>query len=307
MRLRVEYEGDAPDAPATLFLKTSLPERSGPNWISGRQEVAFYTKVAPKTDGHLLPRCWEAHWDSQTNAWRLLLEDLKDSHSLPTAWPIPPTFAQSKSILSAWAAFHAAWWDDPQLGGTIGDWHEPSVREEHTRSFAGQFAQFADRMGDRLSSERRELFERVFDAGPGLWRRYDSRRNLTIVHGDAHFWNCFLPKDPAGAIRLFDWDAWHIGLCSDDLAYMIAMHFYPDRRRRFERQLLDQYHAALLERGVRGYDRDALDADYRLSVLALIMRPVWQALNDIPPVIWWNNLERIFSVVDDLGCRDLLN
>jgi hypothetical protein len=28
--------------------------------------------------------------------------------------------------------------------------------------------------------------------------------------------------------------------------------------------------------------------------------------NDIPPVIWWNNLERILLAVDDLGCRDLL-
>jgi hypothetical protein len=28
---------------------------------------------------------------------------------------------------------------------------------------------------------------------------------------------------------------------------------------------------------------------------------------NIPPVIWWNNLERIMLAVDDLGCRDLLN
>jgi len=34
--------------------------------------------------------------------------------------------------------------------------------------------------------------------------------------------------------------------------------------------------------------------------------PVWQAANDIPPVIWWNNFERIMLAVDDLGCRELL-
>ena len=54
------------------------------------------------------------------------------------------------------------------------------------------------------------------------------------------------------------------------------------------------------------YDRAALDADYRLSVLWLIAIPMWQAGINIPPVIWWNNLERIFMAVDDLGCRDLL-
>jgi hypothetical protein len=86
---------------------------------------------------------------------------------------------------------------------------------------------------------------------------------------------------------------------------MIAMHWYPDRRRRFERPLLDLYHATLEAQGVR-YDRQALDDDYRLSVLWQITTPVWQAGNNIPPVIWWNNLERILLAVDDLSCRELL-
>jgi hypothetical protein len=87
---------------------------------------------------------------------------------------------------------------------------------------------------------------------------------------------------------------------------MMAMRWYPDLRRRMERPLLDRYHAALVAGGVRGYDRRALDDDYRLSVLWHITTPVWQATNDIPPVIWWNNLERILLAVDDLSCRDLL-
>jgi hypothetical protein len=307
MRLRLDYEGDSQGLPASLFLKTGLPERAGGRWMSGRQEVAFYTGVAPAVASGILPRCWDAHWEPQTNGWHLLLEDLKDSHAVATAWPVPPAFEPCKSILGAWAGFHAAWWDDPRLGESIGGWVEPDVRERQARGSIERFGEFADRFGDRLSPDRRDLFERAFAAGPRLWRRYESRRNLTIVHGDAHFWNCFLPKDPAGAIRLFDWDGWRIGVGADDLAYMIAMHWYPERRRRFERPLLDHYHGALAERGVRGYDRSALDEDYRLSVLGLIMRPIWQALNDIPPVIWWNNLERILLAVDDLGCRDLLS
>ncbi len=87
---------------------------------------------------------------------------------------------------------------------------------------------------------------------------------------------------------------------------MIAMHWYPDRRRLFERSLLDLYHATLLANGVSAYDRRALDDDYHLAVLWQIATPVWQASINIPAVIWWNNLERIFLAVDDLGCRDLL-
>jgi hypothetical protein len=93
---------------------------------------------------------------------------------------------------------------------------------------------------------------------------------------------------------------------TDDLAYMMAMLWYPDRRRLMEQPLLDLYHLALQRHGVTRYDRQALANDYRLSVLWLIARPVMQAANNVPPRVWWNNLERILLAVDDLGCRDLL-
>ena len=180
---------------------------------------------------------------------------------------------------------------------------------QHLRKFAEQFGRFADRLGDRLSLDRRRLYERLVEAAPRLLAGYHSHRNATIVHGDAHFWNCFPPRESAADdIRLFDWDSWHIDAGTKDLAYMMAMHWYPDRRRRrLERPLLDSYHAALVANGVRGYDRRALDVDYRLSALWETMTPVWQEAINIPSVIWWNNLERAFLAVDDLGCRDFLD
>ena len=124
----------------------------------------------------------------------------------------------------------------------------------------------------------------------------------------AHPWNFFLPRPGIGAgVRLIDWEDWGIDTATDDLAYMMAMLWYPDRRDRMERPLLDLYHAALLAHGVSGYDRQALHDDYRLSVLWLITRPIGQAANNIPARVWWNNLERIMLAVDDLGCRDLLS
>jgi hypothetical protein len=147
----------------------------------------------------------------------------------------------------------------------------------------------------------------VIDAGPRLNVRCHSHRDMTIVQGDAHVWNVFLPRTSGSDdIRIFDWPAWRVDVVTNDLAYMMALHWFPDHRRRFERHLLDRYHAALVAHGVTGYDRHALDEDYRLSVLWQIAAPVWQAANDIPSWIWWNHVERIFMAIDDLGCRDLL-
>jgi hypothetical protein len=56
------------------FLKTGLPERADHIW-HGRQEVAFYSQIAAAMSVRLLPRCFDAHFDPDSKAWHLLLED----------------------------------------------------------------------------------------------------------------------------------------------------------------------------------------------------------------------------------------
>src|SRR5262249_10842855 len=163
-------------------------------------------------------------------------------------WPLPPTEPQCRAIVGVLARFHAAWWDAPQA--------EPDMammRDLH-ESLPGFLANLSDRLGDRLSADRRLSYGPFFAAPPHLGR-LETPKNLSIVHGDAHVWNVFLPNDDsAGDERLFDWSVWQTGLPATDLACMMAMHWYPERRRRFERPLLDHYHACLLASGVKGYD-----------------------------------------------------
>ena len=307
LRLRLTYEADDGAAPGSVIFKTGLPRRTSDIHTAGRQEVAFYGHVAPLTPAGLVPRCFDAAWDEETKAWHLILEDLSESHALPTAWPLPPTMAQCETILGTLARFNAAWWDDPRLGVSIGSWIDQAAYAPRLQILATHFTAFVDRVGDRLSGERRDLYRRVIDAAPRLFARYQSHRNVTLIHGDAHVWNVLMPKDEqSGDVRFFDWDTWRIGVSSNDLSYMMAMHWYPDLRRHRERRLLDHYHVALLALGVGGYDRRALDDDYRQSVLLQILTPVMQAAYDIPPWVWWNNLERILLAVDDLDCRALL-
>jgi hypothetical protein len=305
VRLGLSYDGPAPEAPASVILKTGLPERLGAAWNGGRHEVAFYRQIAAGIPAGLVPRCFDTHWDAETSDWHLLLEDLSDTHFVSENWPMPPRFDENKKIIAARARLHAGWWDDSRLGIEIGSWLDPA--DPQLEAFAQQVVRFADRLGEHLSPERRELYDRLIDRGRHLNARYHAHRNMTIIQGDAHVWNAFLPK-AAGSddVRLFDWDSWRVDVATDDLAYMMALQWFPEHRRRWERPLLDHYHAALLAHGVTGYDRRALDDDYRLSVLWQIATPVWQAANDIPRWIWCFNLERIFLAVDDLGCRELL-
>jgi hypothetical protein len=300
-RLRLSYDGATDGAPESLILKTPLPERADNRWVGGRQEVAFYGTVASQMNVRLVPRCFDAHWDA-ANDWHLLLEDLTDTHATPSIWPLPPSLAQCGRIIDTRARFHAAWWGDVRLGVSVGTLRDAAAREELIKALRGHFAGFAD----ALPPERRDIYERLFDAAPRLFERYRARHSLTLVHGDAHVWNCFLPREGGNDVRLFDWDGWRVGVAATDLAYMMAVHWYPDRRQHYERALLDRYHATLLAEGVQNYDRQALRDDYRWAVLWQITTPVWQAAFNVPPVIWWNNMERILLAFDDLGCRELL-
>jgi thiamine kinase-like enzyme len=307
LQLRLDYEGPAGDALGSVILKMGHPNIAGRPSYANRHEIAFYRDVAPALPQRLVPRCFAVVEATDTSPWQLLLEDLTNSHFIATEWPLPATLPQYQAIVQALARFHAVWWDEPRLGVTTGNWRDAAGWEQVLRSSADQFAGFVDRYGEMMPPERRDLYERLFAAAPRLLARYHSHRHLTLVHGDAHPWNFFLPRNGCGdEVRLIDWEDWGLDAATDDLAYMMAMLWYPDRRRRMERPLLDHYHAALEARGVAGYDRRALDDDYRLSALWLMLRPVAQAMGNLPPRVWWNNFERIMLAVDDLGCRALL-
>lgn len=307
IRLGLRYVGGSAGAPQSLILKTPNAAFAETRANDGRHEVAFYTQLAPRMPPGLVPRCFDGHYHEESLAWHLLLEDLTDSHDVATQWPLPPSREQAMAIVTTLAGWHAAWWDHASLGETVGSWISTEDTAKLMETFAGHYDRFADLLGDRLSEERRILYRRFIEQSARLFGRYHSRRHVTITHGDAHTWNFLLPRaGTADTVRIFDFDQWRIGVPTGDLAYMMATQWYPERRQTLERALLDRYYETLMAQGVSGYTRGALHQDYRWSVLWHITKPVWQWSINIPPLIWWNNLERVMMAVEDLGCEEIL-
>ena len=303
----IEYEGDAKGAPRALLLKTPHPDGRFPD--EARKEAEFYRVVAPGSPPEVLPSCFEAvaaAADEPAASW-VLLEDLSETHEGFADWPVAPTRVACERLVASYAAFHAAWWDDARLGSSIGRFLDDAALAAFGAEVERRWVRFRTMLGDRLDARRAERCERVLQALPRLATRYRTRRHVTIVHGDAHVWNALFPRDATETVRIVDWPGWRIGVATRDLAYMMALHWYPERRARLERPLLHHYHAELVRRGVRGYDVDALVADYRLSAVSLFAIPVWQATEKIPAAIWWSHFERAMLAFDDLGCAELLD
>lgn len=308
-RLRLEYSpGTDAQLPARLFLKASHPDPKPELVASSLKEVAFYETVARLMPHAIVPHCYDVARDPGAGIFHLLLEDLAETHFIVTEWPLPPTVEQCERIIDAYARFHAVWWNDPRLGVQVGTFMDEAALGQWREHFQARFAGFVDRLGDRFSPGRRRIYERVIASWWKLLGRYRSREHLTLVHGDAHVWNSMYPRAPAtDSVRLIDWDAWRLDLGVQDLAYMMAVHWYPERRRRLETTLVRRYHEGLLTHGVTGYDFGALWLDYRLSVVWQLRVPVWQSSVKLGPWIWWSHLERVLQAFEDLGCEELLD
>jgi aminoglycoside phosphotransferase (APT) family kinase protein len=210
-------------------------------------------------------------------------------------------------VIDTWAAFHAFWWEHPRLGRDIGAFLDEAALARIQSDYRERHARFADALGDRLWPAARAIYARRDEA----WERVATPARLystyTLGHGDAHVWNLLYPRDGAAVgIRLIDWGSWRVGRGAADLAYMMALHWFPERRARLEAPLLERYHAGLSAHGVTGYSLDRLWEDYRFAVIAYLATPVWQQSLGIPPVIWWPHLNRIVAAFEDLDCARLL-
>ncbi len=304
--LRVQYTSDAPaEAPTRLLLKATRDGLNTGLRSVGEREVAFYRQAAPLMPGGPFPRCYDA--ESSSGRFHLLLEDLSETHMILTEWPLPPSLEACQRIADTWASFHAFWWRHPRLGQEVGTFLDEVALAKIASDYRERYARFAETLGDRLWPAARAVYARVLDAWERLYTPARLYATYTLAHGDAHVWNLLYPRDvAASSIRLIDWDGWRIGRGAADLAYMMALHWYPERRARVEASLLERYHAGLCTHGVIGYGLDRLWEDYRLSVLGQLSIPVWQQTLGLHTAIWWPHLNRILAAFDDLDCAAFL-
>jgi aminoglycoside phosphotransferase (APT) family kinase protein len=172
-------------------------------------------------------------------------------------------------------------------------------------SIASHLPAFIDTHGGALTIEARKILERVFSSSLKPWLRLTDQRALTIIHGDAHTWNFLFPRSD-GAAYLIDWQTWHVDVGARDLAYLMALHWYPSRRSELERPLLDHYFEGLLEQGVTNYTFDDLWLDYRRCAVRNLTIPIIFWSRGMKPEGWWHRLECALAAYRDLDCDELL-
>jgi aminoglycoside phosphotransferase (APT) family kinase protein len=258
--------------------------------------------------GHLIPRCYDAVHSKNTGRSHMLFENLASTHFL-TPFPLAPSNYYCKRIVEDLAEIHSFWWEKSDLKEEANNTLNAIEFKNVFNNNIDNYQKWAHFLGDNLSPQRKELYNKVILTFPKVWEteRILKRKRYTLIHNDAHPWNIFLPyQEDKDSVKFFDWSFWKIGVGVDDLAYFMALHWYPERRKHMEKSLLQSYYNKLIENGVKDYQWEECWDDYRLSVIDNLFTPIWQHSNNVPAYIWWHHLERIISAFQDLKCIELL-
>jgi hypothetical protein len=307
-RLEVDYSPGASDiAPSKLFLKLSNPTYAQPGLPdAGPNEVRFYQLVGDDINGPPLVKCYDTGYSSDLSSSYILMEDLSDTHFQPKS-PGAPSEICSGFAVKCLAQFHALWWDHPRLGHDIGNVFDQVWLKDFTVGLEDSVRSFTDFLGESLSMERRRIYERMLALSNTVWGRLTDPAGLTITHGDTHWWNFLYPRDPISErTRIFDWQLWHLDLGPRDLAFLIALGGFAERRPELDMQLVRLYHDTLLDHGVRNYSWSRFWDDYRYSAIRNLNIPVIFWTQGKHPDTWGNALERAFQAYDELNCNELL-
>lgn len=307
-RLEVSYSGDSSAfAPSKLFLKMPRPDLP-PAFSSEHngKEVEFYRTIAREMNDPPFIRCYDASYSSESGKFHLLLDDLSETHFQPES-PHPPSKLYCESAVECLAQLHAFWWEHPQLGEKIGKLFDESELSAFVGKVEKNVVGFIDFLGDKLSAEQRKIYHRLLASKYEIWGRLTEATGLTVTHGDAHWWNFLYPFDMSKhRVRLFDWQLWHVDVGARDLAFMIALGGYAQRRAEMEENLMRQYYDSLMAHGVRNYTWDDCWDDYKWSAVRNLNIPVIQWSEGRSAELWQSNLERAMLAYEDLGCSELL-
>jgi hypothetical protein len=290
----VSYSADASAGLPTSF----LVKIDGPDTAAGNHEVEFYSRYGSGQLNFPTARCFDSAYDETRRAYHILLENLTATH-YSIEREAPPTQAEAERMIDALAMLHATWWDKVDNDINLVDDGMLDGAPDH-------LPKFIDFMGDRLTPERRQIFEQIVTKLPALLKNRMGH-DLTLVHDDAHTWNFLQPRSPQqDRAVMIDWQQWGRSVGAHDVAYLITLFWYPDHRRRLEQPMLKRYHARLLEYGVHDYSWEMCWYDYRLYTLRNMLIPIrahlWGHWMPHP----WMQMEKSLFAFHDLSCADLL-
>lgn len=227
-----------------------------------RSECAFYQSVADRVTIPI-PRCFHCEITDEGASYALLLAD--QAPAVQGDQIAGCGVEEARLAVRALAGLHGPTWCDPHWQTFEG--LAMSVTGEDAIRGLGEIAKMAggitvDKLKGKLSDADAEtLVASMALVTPWLLGAPD---RFALLHGDYRLDNLLFDGE---RVTVVDWQTMGVGLAGRDLAYFTGTSLEPDLRAQVERDLVDEYHRALLDQGVTDYDAATCWHDYRLGMI----------------------------------------
>jgi hypothetical protein len=264
-RVTARYATDPGDLPQTFVIKLPAQDDTVRDRviIGYRSECAFYATVADRVQVPT-PRCFYCQITEDALDYALLLAD--QAPAVQGDQIAGCGEQEARLAVVALAGLHGPSWCDPV-------WLDfPAIAfgrpDKASATGLGDVAKMSaditlEKLGDRMTADDRETFTTTMGlVTPWLLAEYD---RFALLHGDYRLDNMLFDPDRT-RVSVVDWQTLGVGLPARDLAYFTATSLESQLRSAIEKDLVDEYHRALLGYGVTHYDRETCWRDYRLGV-----------------------------------------
>ncbi|GAA5054834.1 phosphotransferase [Nocardia callitridis] len=260
-RLSLRYRN--PTAlPTSMIAKLATGSEEHRRFGSGafRNEIRFYRDLADTVRAPV-PHSHGAVVSESGSEFVLLLEDLAPARQGDQIAGC--TVEQARAVAVAAAGLHGPRWNDQTLLDNTLSLPSAEDRELMESVLAPMAEVFCDRLTDRLTDlERSAVAWLVATAGEWL---ITPVRHFALLHGDLRIDNVMFGQD--NAVTLVDWQTITPGNPLRDIAFLLSTSLPTEDRRACERNIVGDYHRALLEHGVRDYSVEECWQDYASSLI----------------------------------------
>jgi hypothetical protein len=306
-RLTLDYLGEP--GPKTLIAKVAGPDEALRAMVASgyAAEVGFYRHLAPSLTARI-PRCWYAAITEDRTRFTLLLEDAAPAK--PGVQADGCTLAQARSAIASLVQLHAPRWGDrslTELGFLMRPGEDMAALMQDV--LIGATEGFLERYESVLADEDPTTLRAVAQV-IGAWQ-LTRLEPSSVVHGDYRLDNLLFHPDRPEVVAV-DWQSVAVGPPLRDVAYFLGTSITTDDRRAHEREIVREYHAAIVECGVVGYDLERCWDDYRLGHLQGPMIGIIGCMyasgerSDRSDAMFTAMVGRSCAAIRDLGSLDLL-
>lgn len=305
-RISITYDGDY-GAPSTLVAKLPATDETA-RMMAGalaayHNEVMFYRHLADRS-AMSTPKIYVNEVNAAGTEFIILMEDLAPAE--PGSQLIGESLEHAKASLREAAKLASAFYGDESIG-------ELEYVTSPARSDGGEqggdlmeqcWPQFVDRFGHGLSEQCLEFGEKYVENHRRFVTRFTGPK--TLVHGDFRSENLLYA---GAAATVVDWQTVGESSALTDAAYFLGGSVEVEKRREWEKGLIEEYAGWLAMGGVDLSPSDCWDQYREFSmhgIVITVLGAVFTAAEERGDKMFLAMIQRHLQQCVDLNCVEFL-